>query len=73
MQIIGNNITNKERIKTHLLFYGITEHVEIEDEAEEMILQALESDDIEQVSIDDEGGLLIEYKDDVPNNNMDQE
>ena len=38
-----------------------------------MILQALESDDIEQVSIDDEGGLLIEYKDDVPNNNMDQE
>jgi hypothetical protein len=54
-------LTNLEKIKTHLLIYGITKSVEIEEEAEEPILTALESDGIENVSIDN-GALVIEFK-----------
>lgn len=55
-------LTTLERIKTHLLFYGITELVEIEKEAEEDILTALETDGVETVRIE-EGALVIEFKD----------
>jgi hypothetical protein len=53
-------ITTLDKIKTHLLFYGITEHVEIEKEAEEDILCALEINGVEDVRIE-EGALIIEY------------
>jgi hypothetical protein len=54
-------LTTLEKIKTHLLVYGITESLEIEEEAEEMILTTLESDGIESVVIED-GALVIEFK-----------
>ena len=56
-----NMLTTLEKIKTHLLVYGITESLEIEEEAEEMILTTLESDGIESVVIED-GALVIEFK-----------
>ena len=54
-------LTTLEKIQTHLLFYGITESVEIEKEAEEHILSVLESDDIERVALED-GALVIDFK-----------
>jgi len=55
-------LTTGERIKTHLLFHGITENVIIDKEAEDHILLLLESDALEKVSIDEDGSLLIEFK-----------
>jgi hypothetical protein len=54
-------LTTLEKIQTHLLFYGITESVEIEKEAEEDILMALEVTGVENVRLED-GALVIEYK-----------
>jgi hypothetical protein len=56
-----NMLTTLEKIQTHLLFYGITESVEIEKEAEEDILMALEIDGVEDVRVED-GALVIDYK-----------
>ena len=56
-----NMLTTLEKIQTHLLFYGITESVEIEKEAEEDILSALELTGVEDVRLED-GALVIEYK-----------
>jgi hypothetical protein len=56
-----NMLTTLEKIQTHLLFYGITESVEIEKEAEEDILMALELTGVEDVRLED-GALVIEYK-----------
>lgn len=55
-----NMLTTLEKIQTHLLFYGITESVEIEKEAEEGILAALELTGVEDVRLED-GALVIEY------------
>ena len=55
-----NMLTTLEKIQTHLLFYGITESVEIEKEAEEDILTALEIAGVENVRLED-GALVIEY------------
>lgn len=55
-------LTTLEKIQTHLLLYGITESVEIEKEAEDEILAALQMEDVENVNIDN-GVLVIEYKD----------
>jgi hypothetical protein len=57
-----NMLTTLEKIKTHLLFYGVIESIEIEKEAEEDILTALETDGVENVKVDD-GTLVIEYRD----------
>jgi len=54
-------LTTLEKIRTHLLFYGITESVEIDQEAEEHILSLLESDGIERVALED-GALVIDFK-----------
>jgi len=54
-------LTTLEKIQTHLLFYGITESVEIDKEVEEHILSLLESDDIERVALED-GALVIDFK-----------
>jgi len=54
-------LTTVEKIRTHLLVYGITEQIKIEEEAEDMILAGLESDDVESVFIED-GALVIEFK-----------
>jgi len=56
-----NMLTTVEKIRTHLLVYGITEQIKIEEEAEDMILAGLESDDVESVFIED-GALVIEFK-----------
>lgn len=55
-----NMLTTLEKIQTHLLFYGITESVEIEKEAEEDILMALEITGVENVRVED-GALVIDY------------
>lgn len=55
-------LTTMDKIKAHLLFYGINEDVEIEDAAADNILSILESDDVDRVYIDD-GALVIEFGD----------
>lgn len=56
-------LTALEKIKTHLLFYGITDSVEIEDEAAPHILEALENEFVEHVCLED-GALVITFKED---------
>ena len=51
-------------INTWLTYYGITEPFEIEEEAKIEILNALRHDDVTRVYIDQEGGLMIEFKED---------
>ena len=50
-----------DEIVTWLHYYGIREHVEIEEDAKGMILAALRKEDIVSVTLDEEGGLSIEY------------
>ena len=57
---MNQELTTREKINTHLLAHGINEYVEIEKEAEEMVLMALENKELHSVSIDD-GALLIEF------------
>jgi hypothetical protein len=57
---MNQELTTREKINTHLLAHGITEYVEIEEDAEDMILMALENKELHSVSIDD-GALLIEF------------
>jgi hypothetical protein len=57
---MNQELTTREKINTHLLAHGITEYVEIEEDAEDMVLMALENKELHSVSIDD-GALLIEF------------
>jgi hypothetical protein len=52
--------TIKQQIRARLEHFGITESVYIEKEVEEIILNALNADDVERVYLDEEGGLVIE-------------
>jgi hypothetical protein len=58
---MNQELTTLEKIRSLLLAYGIPSDFEIEEEAEGMILTALNQDDIAAVRIDDEGGLVIEF------------
>ena len=53
----------KEQIYAKLRSYGIAERIVIDDDVADAILQALTSDDIALVMIDDEGGLVVEFND----------
>lgn len=55
-------LTNQEKIKSFLLVYGITKDIEIEKEAEEVLLNFLQSEDLENVLLDEEGGLNFEFR-----------
>ena len=52
--------TIKQQIRARLEHFGVTETVYIEKEVEEIILNALNADDVERVFVDEEGGLVIE-------------
>jgi len=60
---MNQELTTLEQLRTWLMFYGIPPDFEIEKEAEEILLEAISSEDVTSVSIDN-GSLLIEYKDD---------
>ena len=51
----------KEQIYSELAKYGITERIDIEDEAADMILNALHSKDLAEVFLEDDGALVIEF------------
>jgi hypothetical protein len=55
-------LTNAEKIKSFLLLHGITTPVTIDPEAEEILLTGFQSEDLERVYLDDEGGLVFEFK-----------
>lgn len=57
-------LTTIEKIRSLLLAWGIDQHIEIEDEAEGMILAALTQDSVDAVGIDHDGTLVIEFKED---------
>jgi len=57
---MNQELTTDEEILTWLRYYGIHEHVEIEEEAKPMILVALRKD-IDKIYVDEEGGLNIEF------------
>ena len=50
-----------DKIKKLLEHFKVTEHVEIEEDAKELILGALNRNDVMSVYTDDEGGINIEY------------
>lgn len=52
-----------DEIYNMLLLYGITEKIKIDDKDVEVVFSALTAPGIEVVYIDNEGGLVIEYKD----------
>jgi hypothetical protein len=58
---MNQELTNIEKIRSLLLAYGVPSDIEIEQEAEGMILAALNQDDVATVRIDEEGGLIIEF------------
>lgn len=58
---MNQELTTIEKIRSLLLAYGVPSDIEIEEEAEGMILAALNQDDIADVRIDEEGGLIIEF------------
>lgn len=58
---MSQELTTIEKIRSLLLSYGITDNILIEEEAESMILNALEKDNVFDVRIDEEGGLVIEF------------
>lgn len=53
---------NIKELRELLKFWHIPEDFEIEEEAEEMLLNALKQDGINNVFIDEEGGLVIDYE-----------
>ena len=60
-------LTNEEKIRSFLLLHGITTPVTIDPEAEEILLMGFQSEDLERVYLDDEGGVVFEFKE--PDNN----
>ncbi len=58
---MSQELTTIEKIRSLLLSYGITDNFLIEEDAESMILTALEQDNVFDVRIDEEGGLIIEF------------
>ena len=57
---MNQELTTIEKIRSLLLAWGVPNDIEIEEEAENMILTALNQDDVVSVRIDEEGGLIIE-------------
>jgi hypothetical protein len=51
----------KEDVYAKLKTYGIVEEIKIDDGAEELLLNALNQEDIESIFIEDDGTLVIEY------------
>lgn len=61
---MNQELTTIEKIRSILLAYGIPDTFEIEPEAEGMIMAALNQDDMVNVRLDEEGGLMIEFSGD---------
>jgi hypothetical protein len=59
--------TTLEKIRVELVKRGITQKVDIEEEAEELILNTLMRDDIDKVYVEEDGALIIEYLEENPN------
>ena len=57
-------LTAREQIQTWLRYYGVTEQVEIDQEAEDLLLGALGSEDVTRVWVDKDGSLIIEAGED---------
>ena len=55
-------LTNEEKIRSFLLLHGITTPVTIDPEAEEILLTGFQSEDLDRVYLDVEGGLVFEFK-----------
>lgn len=55
-------LTKLEKIRTYLLVHGITQQIEIEAEAEDFLLKFFESEDLESVHVDKDGGLNFEFR-----------
>jgi len=60
-EIVHIETNRRKRIYQILESYGVKEKILIDNEAEEMIYNALQQSDIEEVFIDNEGGLVIHY------------
>lgn len=50
-----------DKIKKLLEHFNVIDNVEIEEDAKELILGALNRSDVIGVHVDDEGGINIEY------------
>jgi hypothetical protein len=64
-----SKLTTIEKIRLHLLNHNISEQVVIEKEVEEVLLNFLESADLEMVYLDD-GALMFEFNDNPTAPNM---
>lgn len=63
-QVTINDLNNpiNEELKEWLAKSGISPDFYIEEEAKEMVLNALQDPDFESAHIDDENGLVINFK-----------
>jgi len=66
---MSNELTTTEISKVDLIYmrleaFGIYDKIKIDDGIEDVLLSALTRNNIDTVSIDEEGGLVIEYKGD---------
>ena len=55
--------SKREQITTWLAYYGIHEHVIIDDRGVDAVLNALTQPDVKRVALDKEGNIQIEYDD----------
>jgi hypothetical protein len=55
--------SKKEQIIKWLAYYGVHNYVEIEKEAEDIILMALMKQDVTRAFVNKEGALIIEFED----------
>ncbi len=63
---MNQELTTIEKIRSLLLAYGLPNNIEIEEEAEGMILAAFHQDNVATVRLDEEGVLIIEFEEDEP-------
>lgn len=68
---MSTSLTDLEKIKVYLSSYGIYKDVTIEQEVEKLLLNWFESDDIEDVLLDSNGGLIFEFRDSLTAPTMD--
>ena len=67
-----DTFTPKEKLDILFAYYNFKEEVKIDEPDIPMIVMALNQDDVANIKVDEEGGLVIEYHGDTWQNNDEQ-
>jgi hypothetical protein len=67
-----DSLTPEEKLKILFSYYNFTEDVKIDEEDMPMIVMALNQENVADIRMDEEGGLIIEYYGDEWQNDNEQ-